>query len=230
MLFESPVFSKASGSQGGTTFSHNRYGMYTRSRSTPVNPSSQRQQSHRAGMQYLTETWREILTQHQRDGWDVYGDNVVMKNKIGQDVYLPGFNHFLRSNLAREISDSTIVILPPQIFTLPEADTGVYVAYSSASQHSSVNFNTSLPWANENGAHMSVFMSKPVNVHRNFVGGPYRFMGVLHGDASAAPTSPTVMPAPFPFGMNQRISTKFRISRADARLSEPFRYTSASGF
>ncbi len=230
MLFTSPIFSKASGSQGGTTFSHNRYGMYTRQRSTPVNPSSPRQQSHRAALQLLTERWRETLTQQQRDGWEIYGDNVVMKNKVGEDVFLPGVNHYLRSNLARVISGAPIVDPYPVVFTLPEADTTILVAYSSAVQRASVNFNNGLPWAGEDGARMSVFMSRPQNAHRNYVGGPYRYMGVVEGDSGTPPTSPQVMDAPFQFAQDQRISTKLRISRGDARLSQPFRYTSAAGF
>lgn len=228
MLFQSPIYSKASGSQGGTTFSHNRYGMYTRSRSMPVNPSSPRQEEHRARLQFLTERWRSYITQNQRDAWDVYGDNVVMKNSIGEDVYLPGFNHYLRSNLARMAAGQVDISNAPDIFTLPDADTSIVASYSSATQNCTLSFNNALDWAHEHNGMLTVFMSQPTNPYRNFVGGPFRHMGVVEGSAVATPSSPQVFPAPFPFANNQRVSTKLRIGRGDARLSEPFRFTSAS--
>ena len=48
MKFTSQVYTQASGSVGGLTYSHNRSGMYTRARSTPTDPASTLQLERRS--------------------------------------------------------------------------------------------------------------------------------------------------------------------------------------
>ena len=81
----------ASGSIGGQTAAHNRFGNYFRARTTPVNPASGRQSVIRAAIQNLAQRWSTTLTQAQRDEWEVYAANIVRTDSLGSQIKLTGF-------------------------------------------------------------------------------------------------------------------------------------------
>ena len=112
----------ASGSMGSTTWSHNRYGSYARSRTKPVNPNSARQQKIRGLLATLTTRWAQTLSDVQRAAWNLYGDSVKMMNRIGQDIHLTGFNQYIRSNTIIGDMGQTFVDDGPTIFELPAKD------------------------------------------------------------------------------------------------------------
>ena len=77
----------------GTVFSKNRYGAYTRTKVTPVNPQSTFQTAVRANFGTTSASWRG-LTQAQRNAWiaqaqffpiiDIFGNSKVLS---GQALY-----------------------------------------------------------------------------------------------------------------------------------------------
>ena len=87
----------ARGSIGGQVHSKNRFGNYIRARTTPVNPQSTRQNFVRNIVQYLSQRWSNTLTQLQRDGWEVYAAAITRANKLGAQIKLTGFNHYINS-------------------------------------------------------------------------------------------------------------------------------------
>ncbi|MHC4867567.1 MAG: hypothetical protein ACYTEX_26145 [Planctomycetota bacterium] len=227
MKFLSHPYSQASGSIGGTTYSHNRFGMYVRSRVTPVNPSSSRQQAVRNIFSQLTDHWNSTLTQAERTAWNLYASNVTKKDKMGQDIFITGFNHFVRSNCVALICSSSIVEPGPTIFTLAETDEAIVATISETSQQISLAFNTALDWVGEDDAFMLVLMSKPQNGGRAFIDPVLRVADNIAGDSTTPPTSPQTMSVPFAVAQGQAVFVQCRILRADGRLSEPFRHTSS---
>lgn len=215
------------GSIGGQTHSRNRYGNYIRARTTPVNPKSNRQNKIRASIQALSQRWSNVLTALERAAWEVYGDNITRTNKLGQQIKLTGFNHFMRSNAPRSQSDSTIIDAGPTTLTLVPADPTMVGTVDEANQLISVAFDDTLDWLDQDDGHMYVFMSEPVAAGRNFVGGPWRLAGALDGDAITPLTSPQTMAVPFPVAEGQVIAVRARISEDDGRLSDLFRSQSA---
>ena len=119
MKYKSSLISVASGSLNGSTFSHNRFGAYIRNRTTPVNPSSQRQQDVRAVFTSLAADWSEVLTQAQRDAWTLYGENVETINNFGDPIHLTGINMFMRSNTVLLQAGLPQVNAGPTTFSLP---------------------------------------------------------------------------------------------------------------
>jgi hypothetical protein len=87
-----------SGSIAGNTFARNRSGNYVRARTKPVNTNTQAQQDIRGVMSYLTNYWSVTLSTAERTGWATYANAIAMKNRLGESIYLTGFNHFIRSN------------------------------------------------------------------------------------------------------------------------------------
>jgi hypothetical protein len=77
----------------GTVFSKNRYGAYTRTKVTPVNPQTSFQSSVRSNFGTTSGAWRG-LTQAQRNAWiaqaqffpiiDIYGNSKILS---GQALY-----------------------------------------------------------------------------------------------------------------------------------------------
>lgn len=217
----------ASGSIGGQTASHNRFGNYLRARTTPVNPQSERQNVMRAVTQVLAPAWSGVLTQAQRDAWEVYAANIVRTGSLGVQMKLPGFNMFMRSNSIRLQNLDTRIDDGPTTLILPPGDPQMVGTVDEAGQQISVAFDDTLDWVNQDEGHMYVYMSQPKAAGVNFINGPFRLAGAIDGDGTTAPTSPTVLTVPFPVAELQKIVVRARISEEDGRLSDYFRTQSA---
>lgn len=229
MLYKSQLISQGSGSLNGIVFSHNRFGSYMRNRSIPVNPSSQRQQDVRAVFTSLAADWSEVLTQAQRDAWNLYGASVEVINKIGDPINLTGLNMFIRSNTVLLQAGLPQVNDGPTTFSLPSVDPTVVATASEGTQLLSIAFDDALDWLDEDDASMCVLMASPKGVGVNFIDGPMRFAGQLLGDAITPLTSPQTIAVPFAVTELQKSQIQARITRADGRVSSPFRDTFAVG-
>jgi hypothetical protein len=217
MLFESPLFSKASGSLAGTTFSHNRGGMYTRARVTPTNPSSEYQQAVRSAMSTLASHWGQQLSSGERDAWNSYAASVAMTNRLGAQVYLTGQQHFLRSNVPRLQAGIAVLEVAPVVY-----DLGSYTLPAIANAEDDgaigVSFTNADAWANAVGGYMLVYQSRPQGPGKSFFKGPFRYIGKVSG-AVSPPTSPFSGTSPFALSIDQLIWIATRFVQVDGRLS-----------
>lgn len=109
MKFKSPVYSSASGSIAGITYSRAKGGiMYTRSRSMPTNPNTARQSLVRGVIAALSMRWSATLTSAQRDAWGSYATDTPVLGKQGDPLILSGQQMYLRCNtIGRQINDTT---------------------------------------------------------------------------------------------------------------------------
>lgn len=114
--------SPSSGSLQGTTYSRNRFGQYTRSRATPVQPNTPAQLNQRARMSINAAAWRD-LTDAQRAGWLSLGLQMVRTDSLGQTYDLNGFLAYCSVNNNRldvgdsAVSDAPALITPPDLLT-----------------------------------------------------------------------------------------------------------------
>lgn len=218
MKFTSPVYSAVSGSIDGLTYSRNRFGMYVRGRATPVQPNTDRQQVMRSAMQTLANMWTETLIEEQRNAWRLYASNVAMTDKLGQQIFLTGQQHFIRSNLPAIQNEVEIVSDAPMIFDLGEFTLPTFTA-SLAGPEIELTFEATDPWAKENDAYMFVRVGKAVSPGRSFYKGPFRLSGKVEGDATTAPTSPASIISEYPFALGSNVWIAISVLRADGRLS-----------
>jgi len=225
MKFTSTIFGAASGSIGGTTFSRNRFGMYTRIRAIPTNPNSLRQQLVRSRFSFLSKAWGNNLSQAQRNAWNLYASQVTVKDRLGQDINLTGQQMFIRSNSIVVSIPLPIVEDAPTNFTLAETDATLSASISEATQLVSVVFDDTQPWASEDDAGMQISISRPVSPGVSFIPPIFRVAGTLLGDLGVPLTSPQDVTSPFNITAGQKVLVQARIVRADGRLSEPFRIT-----
>ena len=215
------------GSIGGTVFSKNASGNYIRSRITPVNPNTARQNAIRVAVQSLAPQWSGVLSPAERAGWAVYAANIVRTNKLGGVINLSGYNHFIRGNSIRVQNGDPVVTAFPTDLTLPPGDPLFAVEVDATNQQLSVTFDPALAWSITDDGFMYIYMSLPKAAGVNFIGGPFRLAGAIDGDTASPPTSPQIIPAPFTVAEGQQIACRARISEPDSRLSDYFLSRSA---
>lgn len=196
MKFKSQVFTQASGSIGGQTFSHNKGGMYTRARRTPTNPNTLRQQIVRSAVGGAANMWN-ALTDAQRAAWKLYGENVPVLNRLGDPIILSGQQQFIRTNslIASAVNTSanwtdpvplalTPIAAAPTIFNTgaaPASYTG-YVAPGTDGLSIGINLTAE---ADDDGT-LLIYFGRPQNPGRSFYKGPYQ-LGA-YADVSATAT------------------------------------------
>ncbi len=228
MKFLSQLITVGSGSVGGLTASHNRGGNYFRARVIPVNPQTGLQSAVRDALTLCVNTWINVLGGPARNNWNNYASNVPVTDSLGQSIFLSGQQHFIRSNVPRVQALGTgaaaIVNNPPFIFDTGEVDPTAIIAVTAPSV-SSLIFDVTLDWVDEDDSLMMTYYGRPQNATINFYKGPYRFAGLITGNSITPPTSPDAQTVPFAGSAGQRIFAYSRISRADGRLSAKFMQT-----
>lgn len=217
----------ARGSIGGQVHSRNRSGNYIRARTTPVNPNTNRQSKVRAAVALLAAFWKSDCTQDNRDAWEVYAAAITRQNKLGAQIKLTGFNHFIRGNVPRVQVNLDPIPAGPGNLTLPGGDPTMTAVVDEAAQVIQVSFDNGLPWADQDLGRMMVFMSAPHNDSVNFIGGPYRLADTILGKNGDPPASPNPIACPFVVAEGQQVKIRGLISEDDGRLSDPFFHQSA---
>lgn len=214
-----------SGSIAGNTFARNRYGNYVRARTKPVNPNTDRQNDVRAAIAFLSDRWAQTLTAPQRTAWNLYASSVAMKNKLGETVYLSGFNQYIRSNSILKVSGRTLIDAGPVIFELPATDPTITISGSEATQDLTMTYDDTMDWDTETGGLMTIWCGRPQNPQRNFFAGPNRLWTAILGVDAAPVASPKISGIGHAWAVSegQRIWIQARIHRVDGRVSETFR-------
>jgi hypothetical protein len=212
----------ASGSIGGTTFSHNRGGLYTRARRVPVNPRTAPQEAMRNILASLQAAY-PLLTSTQRSEWAVFAANVTVPNRLGMPIKLTAQQWFVKFNSSRSQGSLTVIDEGPVTYALATLTPPV-PTITAAGTTVSVVFTPADVWANQDGGGLLVYASRPQNSTKNFFVGPYQFSGIILGDGTTPPTSPAIITLPFasgPTGSKQFF--KFTSTLGDGRSSTPFR-------
>jgi len=102
----------ASGSIGGTTFSRNRYGAYTRTRAIPVNPNTLAQQNARSRLSTYSANW-QTLTASQRLAWKSWANQNPITNTLGAQQVLTGQAAYVGLNTRLAQATDTAIDVPP---------------------------------------------------------------------------------------------------------------------
>jgi len=224
MKFRSQIVTAASGSIGGQTFARNRFGMYLRARSVPVNPSTPLQVTTRSNLNNMVNRWSTVLTDDQRLGWKAYAGAVPVLDKLGQTQYLTGQQWYLKCNLCRLAAGLSLKDTAP-LETAMAAGTEITAALNPAQNSVAVSFVTAAgsdDWAREVGGALLVQVGSPCTQAVNFYNGPWQVLGAVLG-AATPPTSPATFALPFDIGPTNRVFLRYRFIRADGRISPPFR-------
>ena len=94
-----PMVSDARGKQGGTVFSRNAAGAYTRAKVSPKQPRTTYQRQIRNAAAACAVYWRDTATPTIRAGWESYAKTCTLANVFGTRSNRSGIAMFLRSNV-----------------------------------------------------------------------------------------------------------------------------------
>lgn len=225
MKIKSALATAISGSLGGITGSHNRGGIYLRARTIPTNPASAQQVAMRNIMAQLTPAWGQQLSFSQQNAWNTYGDNVPVVDALGESRNLTGQQWFIAANAPRLQAGLARVDNGPTIYDRGDAVIGnnpISDASEAAGTYD-ITFTGSDDWVSEDGAALLVYSARPVGPGVRFFKGPYRYADAVLGDSSTPPSSPATITSPFAIVEGAFTHVQLRVSRADGRLSSPFR-------
>lgn len=122
----------SSGSQAGTTASHNRFGQYTRSRRAPVQPiGNGRRSIVRANFKAASSGFSN-LTGAQIAAWNAAGLAHPRVDSLGQTIKLTGSMLYVSINAALQNVNQPIVTDPPADWTIAPMGTVQVVAQAGA--------------------------------------------------------------------------------------------------
>jgi len=213
------LVTQVSGSVGGVVHARNRFGNYVRPRTKPVNPHSARQEAQRAILSYLAEYWHTELTPVQRNLWGVYAAAVAMRNRLGETVYVTGYNQFMRTNSSQMAIGQTVIDAAPTILSLPEKDADLVCSEEDVTgQTFTLTCNVS-GWAPNGDPKFGiiVYQGQPKLASRNQFNGPWRLMDFI--DATEGALGTATIAAAFAFAVGQKVWFGARVITESGRLS-----------
>lgn len=225
MLYRTGIaVSGLSGSSGGITAARNRFGPYFRSRTTPVNPNTDRQTQARSIMAFLAEQWRELpMNDAKRLAWETYAASFNWNNRLGDSVSLTGFNAFCMCGAAKIHAGGSHELDGPAALGLPSQDPTFQVTISEAAQKLSCTFDDGFDWCDEDFGFLLVQMHQPQSPSRNFFGGPWRTAGAIPGTVAVPAASPdATIDVAYTATEGQKTVCRARVIRADSRCSQFF--------
>ncbi len=107
-----PAIAAASGSIGGTTFSRNRYGPYTRNRSIPIISTSIDALAAKQRFATQSAAW-SALTAAQRLAWGQFAATHPISDRLGQSQILAPNAVFIQLNTRIVQAGGTQIVDPP---------------------------------------------------------------------------------------------------------------------
>lgn len=107
-----PMVAQISGSIAGTTFSHNRYGAYARSRSIPVTSTTSYALQAKARLAQASQSWQD-LTDAQRNTWSAWAGANPITDRLGERQVLSGHTAFVMLNRRILQIPGTMIDAPP---------------------------------------------------------------------------------------------------------------------
>lgn len=154
------------GSVGGVTFARNRYGLFQRNRTKPIDPASASQEAYRTRFAAAIVNWR-ALTAAQRLAFNAKALNVDFVNALGQSFHPSGFNLFARSDMLLDIAGVAAITVPPTSPTINDSNT--FVSYDAGT-----GFDINSTIANwPGGATLLVWYEYDLSSCKFFYKGPY---------------------------------------------------------
>jgi len=198
--FVSQVYSEIRGSVNGVTYARNRYGLYARSKASPVQPRTPAQSERRAQLTVLSQRWR-TLPESNRAEWRALADELTRSDALGLTYRLSGLQAYLQMNLWRALLRLAPQDNPPPQLAAPNPVTISNVVYDATNESLDIVF-TPTPYA---GA-LAIWATAPFSRGINFVApSRYRILTVIRPTAFGGTIAS-------PFGIGDEYTAKFGIN------------------
>lgn len=112
------IIDQISGKLNGTIFARNKGGNYVKRLSIPANPQTQHQQNVRNRFSYISKEWRN-LTEEQRQSWREIAKVRTVRNRLGEERFLSGFQWFQKININSTLAGDGFRETPPPLVRFP---------------------------------------------------------------------------------------------------------------
>lgn len=112
MRYLTPLLTDARGKLGGTVYSRNPYGPYTRAKTAPLQPRTPSQQLGRTLFAAASTAWKS-LTQPQRDAWAAYAQGLQKADSLGRRYNPSGYQTFVTHYRFAQQAGATAAPAPP---------------------------------------------------------------------------------------------------------------------
>lgn len=212
-ILPGPNSGEIRGKMGGVVYSRNRYGLYVRTKSSPVNPQSARQNAIRAAFTQISQRWRDTLTAAERAAWSDYAQETPFVDSLGNTQVLAGNAMYARFNVpwidigGTEVDTAPVTpgAAPMLTFTI----TGDTVA--------GIQITAFAPTLANADRIIGLKCSAPVSQAREFFNGPWTYFYQSPGDQAL----PVVIVVPGEVAVGQRWYFRFRAFESDGRVGPP---------
>jgi hypothetical protein len=161
--FVSQIVSEIRGSINGVTFARNRFGLYARSKASPVQPRTPAQTERRAQLTVLSQRWR-TLPESNRAEWRALADELTRSDTLGLTYRLTGLQAYLQVNLWRALLGIAPVDNPPPQLAAPSPVSIVSISFDVDQDILNIEFTPS-PYR---GA-LAIWATAPFSQGINFV-------------------------------------------------------------
>lgn len=217
--------SEVRGSIGGVTFARNAGGAYMRSRITPIQRNTSRQAQSKSIFSAAVNTWTNLLTGFEREGWDAYASAVPYTDVFGMSRNYSGQQSYVRCYIASVNAGVEVATIANAPTTYTEAE-GITAATLTAAQGAAtadetISFvNTLSPSDAEAGDLLLLYVGSPVTAATNYFKGPYRYAGkAAFVSGTAYPTAEITDPWERECAEGLLLPIQWRIVKADNRMS-----------
>lgn len=212
---------QASGSVAGLTASRGAGGSYFRARVIPVNTNSIFQQAVRAALASLASIYSSVLTQDQRDGWDMYAKNVTLTDRLGDPRNVSAIAQYTRSNTPRLQAGLDRVDDAPIQFTVgPTPDPAGVTLALNEDLVPVLELGGDVVLGNPTAdGHLLVYQGVPQNGAVNFFKGPWRYVDKVSFEAGDPTATLAVTAFAFPLASGQKAFFRFVSTLSTGQLS-----------
>jgi len=226
MKIKSTLLAQASGSLGGFVASHNRGGMYLRSRSIPTNPGTDGQNLVRTAFGALADMFQTLNTA-ERQSFEDYAENVLITDRLGEPRKATAMNMFQKCNAVRYafLGVAKVVRTAPNTYNtgaVPQIQALVATYYAANSLKLAATVSVSDAPAVYNADNVILFFaSAPQSPSVNSFKGPFHYL--TYEPVKALSLQPQAC-VPYADGNwailgDDKVFLSCRVSRADGRLS-----------
>lgn len=201
----------------GTVFSKNRYGLYARTKVTPVNPQTTYQQQNRAILGNASAAWKG-LTQDQRNAWIAAAPNFPVTDIFGNVQILSGQALYVKLNANLANAGQSAIGDPPTPVAMPSI-----TLLSAAADVSDASIDLTFDAASAGAGFTPLFYATPLIIpSRLYVKNRLRLLGTATISTSAADIY-TIWNARFgTLTAGQRITVNFAVvSNTTGQMSTP---------
>lgn len=204
-----PILGDLRGRIGADVFSHNKGGDYVRRGTSPTNPNTTRQAATRSLVSYFATAWNNILTDPQREAWNVYAETHPVTNSLGEQVLINGLAWYVKCNTILGDAGETPIAWPPDEVA-PEALTALSIDVSAGT-------TVDVTWtpALEADEMLQVWVSMPVTQGSS----PNKKQCRLAGYSAMAAASPQAITTPHYFQSGLRCVSYVAVVSADGLFS-----------